>query len=50
MKIDDPKTPYHEDNSEGEQENETSIQNADPEDPIVQAHLREAKVNRDKNA
>jgi hypothetical protein len=49
MKIDDPKTPYHEENVEEDQDKQI-IYDQDPEDPIVHAHLLEAKINRDKNA
>ena len=46
MKIDDPKTPYHDDSDE----EMTEPVQATPDDPVVMERLKLAKDNRDKNA
>ena len=50
MKIDDPKTPYCEDQSDDDSQLQARELAAEPEDPIVMGRLKEAKVNREKNA
>ena len=47
MKIDDPKTPYHDDVDDEEMTNEAVNE---PEDPVIEGHLTHAKKNRDLNA
>ena len=50
MKITDPKTPYNDDDYEdASADNEMSKGELDNE-PEIQHHLMEAKINRDKNA
>lgn len=48
MKIDDPKTPYHEYDDEDD-ENEKSDKKIEV-DPVVLGNLEEASKNRDLNA
>lgn len=50
MKITDPKTPYHEDEEELIASNEVSSNVVENEDIEIIEHLKEAKINRDKNA
>ena len=49
MKIDDPKTPFEDEDPYQGLENDTANKPED-NDPIVEAHLQEASLNRDKNA
>lgn len=42
--IDDPKTPFHEENSDDEMEAEAELE-AEPLDPELASHLEEAKNN-----
>ncbi len=54
MKIDDPKTPFHEEESDeemgagGDKDNENGA--AEVVDPELDAHLAEAKANQAANA
>ena len=48
MKIDDPKTPYHEYSDDDEMTNENGVETV--VDPVVLEHLQEAQQNRDLNA
>ena len=48
MKIDDPKTPYHEYSDDDEMNNENGVETV--VDPVVLEHLQEAQQNRDLNA
>ena len=49
MKIDDPKTPYHEYSDEDEELNENQDEQQQT-DPVVLEHLEEAMKNREVNA
>jgi hypothetical protein len=48
-KIDEPKTPYHDEDPDGSVDHEmTNVQ--EEIDVEVEGHLEEARINRDKNA
>ena len=47
MKIDDPKTPFEDEDPYAAVDSESKPED---NDPIVEAHLQEASLNRDKNA
>ena len=49
MQINDPKTPFEDEDPYEAVENDVDNTHEN-EDPVVEAHLNEAKVNRDLNA
>ena len=49
QQINDPKTPFHEENSDDEMNAQEDVDN-EPVDPELVAHLEEAKQNQQANA
>ena len=50
MPINDPKTPFHEQESDEEMSNEVNAADDGEDDPEVMQHLREAEENKLANA
>lgn len=50
MPINDPKTPFHEQESDEEMTNEVNAADEESDDPDVLQHLQEAEANRQANA
>lgn len=49
MKIDDPKTPWEDQDDEDQSVDIEMTNEHEVNDPLIEGHLEEARVNRDKN-